>query len=144
MRKSWGTLLKGDGVLWGRERGSGLTDRKRLRREAEKPRARGGTLPGPYPPLTLRISPRLKLSSSSAVALKSYLAMASMLGLPRTAVRAVGRKRSPKPPLLPRRLPAQPSRGPAPSETPAPSLTYREAGGRSALGEGEEEEETGH
>lgn len=59
-------------------------------------------LPGPHPPLTLRISPRLKLSSSSAVALKSYLAMASMLGLPRTAVRALGRKRSPKPPLLPR------------------------------------------
>lgn len=101
LRKSWGTLLKGDGVRWGQRGGSGLTDRKRLRREAEKPRVKW-ELPSPYPPLTLRISPRLKLSSSSAVALKSYLAMASMLGLPRTAVRAVGRKRSPKPPLLPR------------------------------------------
>lgn len=67
----------------------------------------------------------MKLSSSSAVALKSYLAMASMLGLPRQAVRAVGRKHSPQPPFLPRRLPAQPSRGPAPFEAPAPSLTYR-------------------
>lgn len=106
-------------------------------RETEQPRGKEGT-PDPSPSLTLRISPRLKLSSSSAVALKSYLAMASMLGLPRPAVRAVGRKRSPKPPLLPRR------RLPAPCEAPAPSLTYREAGGRSALGEGEEEEETGH
>lgn len=51
--------------------------------------------------------------------------MASMLGLPRQAVRAVGRKHSPQPPFLPRRLPAQPSRGPAPFEAPAPSLTYR-------------------
>lgn len=31
--------------------------------------------------ITFRISPRLKLSSSSAVALKSYLAMASMIQL---------------------------------------------------------------
>lgn len=66
---------------------------------------------GPYPPLTLRISPRLKLSSSSAVALKSYLAMASMLELPRNGGAGAGKEALPEasaPPaarLRPRRRP---------------------------------------
>lgn len=100
-------------------------DRKWLTRQKSKRGRQKRESLIPYPPLTLSISPRLKLSSSSAVALKSYLAMASMLGLPHQAVRAVGRKHSPQPPFLPRRLPAQPSHGPAPLEAPAPSLTYR-------------------
>lgn len=133
LRKSWGTLWKGDEVRWGLKRGSGLMDRKRHPREAEKPRANEG-VPEPLPSAYLKDIPPFEAQLVIRGGFEVVLGDGFHAGAAAHGGAGAGKE------ALPRSL--RSSRGPAPSETPAPSLTYREPGGRSALGE--EEEETGH